>query len=77
MVGAAGGSSVTAITELFFGDRVGRVKDPAGNVWWIQTHIEDVSLEEMGTRAVQPKAAEAMREVQDSLDRELARRARS
>ncbi|MGW0190903.1 VOC family protein [Streptomyces sp. NPDC003362] len=28
---AAGGTSVTEVIHLFFGDRVGRVRDPLGN----------------------------------------------
>ncbi len=31
------GTSVTEVTHLFFGDRVGRVRAPLGNVWWIQS----------------------------------------
>jgi len=57
------------------GDRVGRIKDPAGNIWWIQTHVEDADPAEMGKRAGDPKFAAAMREVQESLDRETNRRA--
>ena len=38
---AAGGTSVTEVTHLFFGDRVGRVRDPLGNIWWIQARIEE------------------------------------
>ena len=30
-------------TSQFYGDRTAAVKDPAGNVWWIATHVEDVS----------------------------------
>ena len=33
----AGATSVTEMTHLFWGDRVGRVRDPFGNLWWIQT----------------------------------------
>jgi PhnB protein len=29
----AGATSVTRVTPLFFGDRVGRVRDPLGNIW--------------------------------------------
>ncbi|MGP4010835.1 VOC family protein [Streptomyces sp. 4N124] len=29
---AVGGTSVTEVTHLFFGDRVGRVRDPLGNL---------------------------------------------
>ena len=57
---AAGGTSVTEVTHLFFGDRVGRVRDPFGNLWWIQTRIEDVSLEELETRLSDPTFTKAM-----------------
>ena len=30
-----------------YGDRHGSVREPVGNVWWIATHIEDVSPEEL------------------------------
>jgi PhnB protein len=56
----AGAVSVTEPTDLFFGDLVGRVCDPLGNVWWIQTHIEDVPLEELGQRAHEQSALDAM-----------------
>jgi hypothetical protein len=35
----AGAEPVTEMTELAWGDRVGRVRDPQGNVWWIQDRI--------------------------------------
>ncbi len=56
----AGGSSVTEVTMLAFGDRVGRVRDPLGNLWWIQERVEDLTPEEMAERAVQPEYAAAM-----------------
>ncbi|MFD6171159.1 VOC family protein [Streptomyces coeruleorubidus] len=61
---AAGGTSVTEVTHLFFGDRIGRVRDPLGNLWWLQTRVEDVSPEEMERRLGDPKWAEAMAYVQ-------------
>ena len=73
---AAGGTSVTAVTELFFGDKVGRVRDPAGNIWWIQAHVVDVNPTDMGQRAADPTFTAAMREVQESLDREMSARVR-
>ena len=63
----AGATMVTRVTHLSFGDRVGRVRDPLGNMWWIQTHVEDVSPEEMGKRMGEKKWIDAMRYVQDSL----------
>jgi PhnB protein len=64
----AGATSVTEVTTLFFGDRVGRVRDPLGNVWWIQARVEDVGPEEMERRAQDRAAIDAMEYVQNSLD---------
>jgi len=69
----AGATAVTAPTTLFFGDRVARVRDPLGNVWWIQAHLEDLTPEEMQRRAGQQAHADAMRYVQESLARAMAR----
>lgn len=46
----AGASSVTEPADQFYGDR-GGVTDPAGNTWWIATHIEDVPHDELLRRA--------------------------
>ena len=47
---AAGGKSVMEPKDQFYGDRHGGVDDPNGNTWWVATHIEDVSPEEMKRR---------------------------
>ena len=48
---SAGGVSVMPVTDIpFNGERYGGVKDPVGNVWWIATHVKDVSLEECERR---------------------------
>lgn len=47
----AGATSVMAPANQFYGDRNGGVKDPFGNLWWIGTHVEDVSPEELKRRA--------------------------
>jgi uncharacterized glyoxalase superfamily protein PhnB len=60
----AGATEVTRVTHLAFGDKVGRVRDPFGNVWWLQERVENVSEEEMGRRWQHPKWAEAMAYVQ-------------
>ena len=60
----AGASSVTEMTELFWGERVGRVRDPLGNVWWIQDRVAELDPEEIQERAAQPHFIEAMRYVQ-------------
>ena len=36
---------------MFYGDRSGGVKDPAGNSWMIATHQEDVAPDELAERA--------------------------
>jgi PhnB protein len=63
---AAGGTSVTKVTHLFFGDRVGRVRDPLGNIWWIQARVEEVSTEEMQRRLTDPVFTAAMRYLQSA-----------
>ncbi len=48
---AAGATVKEAVSDKFYGDRLGTVTDPFGHVWHISTHKEDVSLEEMEKRA--------------------------
>jgi uncharacterized glyoxalase superfamily protein PhnB len=52
----AGGVSLREPANQFYGDRSGGVKDPCGNMWWVATHVEDVSKEEIERRH-QPQAA--------------------
>ncbi len=40
-------------TDMFWGDRFGKVSDPFGHHWSVATHKEDVSPQEMGKRAAQ------------------------
>ena len=61
-----GATPVTNVTHLAFGDRVGRVRDPYGNLWWLQTRVENVSEDEMNRRWSDPKWADAMAYVQGS-----------
>ncbi len=46
----AGGTSLMEPADQFYGDRNGGVKDAFGNHWWISTHKEDLSREELRTR---------------------------
>src|SRR5690242_12412681 len=71
---AAGATAVTEMTSLAFGDRVGRVRDPFGNLWWIQTRLEHLAPEEMAKRAAEQPYRQAMQYVQASLDQELSSR---
>jgi uncharacterized glyoxalase superfamily protein PhnB len=65
----AGATEVTRQTVLFWGDRVGRVRDPFGNLWWIQTRLENPDEAEMARRAQLPEYVEAMNYVQGALVR--------
>lgn len=47
---AAGAESLMEPSDQYYGDRNAGVMDEAGNYWWIATHIEDVSPEEMERR---------------------------
>lgn len=47
----AGGKEVRPMADQFYGDRMGGVSDPFGYTWYIATHKEDVSEEEMRRRA--------------------------
>lgn len=46
----AGAESTREPMDEFYGDRSAGVRDAWGNQWWIATHIEDVSDEEMAKR---------------------------
>ena len=47
---AAGATPVSEPKNQFYGDRSGAVQDMCGNFWWMATHVEDVSEEEMKRR---------------------------
>jgi PhnB protein len=49
------------------------LSDPFGNIWWITAVVEDVAPDEAMRRLSDPVYAEAMREAQETLDRELRR----
>jgi len=46
-----GATSLMEPADQFYGDRNAGVSDAWGNQWWIGTHIEDVSREELEKRA--------------------------
>jgi PhnB protein len=48
---AAGAKSLGEPADQFYGDRHGGVTDAEGNNWWIGTHVEDLSHEELNRRA--------------------------
>lgn len=48
---AAGGKATRPLEDKFYGDRIGEVTDPFGHRWYVATHKEDVSPEEIRKRA--------------------------
>jgi PhnB protein len=48
---AAGAKELRPVADQFYGDRSGGVTDPFGYAWYIATHKEDMSPEEMEKRA--------------------------
>jgi PhnB protein len=47
---AAGAQAEAPPTDMFWGDRYGRLKDPFGHSWSVATHTEDVAPAEMQKR---------------------------
>src|SRR6059058_728547 len=47
----AGAKLTRPVANQFYGDRTGGVEDPFGHTWYVATHVEDVSEEEMKKRA--------------------------
>jgi len=50
---AAGATVVRPVADLFYGDRVGTLRDPFGHVWSIATHMIDLSRDELLERAAE------------------------
>ena len=55
---AAGGTATMPVTEMFWGDRAGQMKDPFGYLWMIATHKQDLTPDEIqeGAQAFFAKA---------------------
>ena len=69
-----GATSVTDITTLYFGEKVCRILDPFGNLWWINQRVEEVdltNLEEVKKRSTTPEAVKGINYIQKSLDEAL------
>ncbi len=50
---AAGATSEREPADQFYGDRSAGVIDTGGNHWWMATHVEDVSPDELERRAAE------------------------
>jgi uncharacterized glyoxalase superfamily protein PhnB len=46
----AGAKSLQPVSKMDYGDRSGGFEDPAGNKWYVATHVEEVSAEELERR---------------------------
>lgn len=69
-----GAQSVTTVTTLWFGEKVCRILDPFGNLWWINERVEEVdstNTEELGRRATTPDAIKGIAYIQQSLNEVL------
>ncbi|WP_221392977.1 VOC family protein [Dyadobacter sp. NIV53] len=69
-----GAKSVTDITTLWFGEKVCRILDPFGNLWWINQRIEEIDFtkpKEVGAKASTPEAIAGIAYIQKSLDEAL------
>ena len=67
-----GAMSVTNITTLWFGEKVCRILDPFGNLWWINQRVEEVDLsnsEEVKKRSTTPEAISGIEYIQKIIRR--------
>lgn len=66
-----GAKSVTDITELWFGEKVCRILDPFGNLWWINERVEEIDFTKFGEirkRANSQEGVAGIAYIQKSLD---------
>ena len=47
----AGALDLKSVEDQFYGDRTGTLQDPFGHIWFIATHKEELTLEEIQKRA--------------------------
>lgn len=48
---SAGATTERPVENQFYDDRTGQFADPFGHKWFVASHVEDVSEEEIGRRA--------------------------
>lgn len=53
----AGATVLMPATDMFYGDRAGRIQDPFGHIWTIASRIEELAPEELGRRMAAMAAA--------------------
>lgn len=59
-----GATVVTEPTEMFWGDRVSRFRDPFGHLWWLHQRVAEPTEEELTRRLTDPEFGKAMEYVQ-------------
>jgi PhnB protein len=73
VVATAERHGATIVSELttvgILGERGARIKDPVGNLWWVQTKVEELDEATMLARFADPAELAIMREGQESFDR--------
>jgi hypothetical protein len=69
----AGATTVTELSTNAWGDRGSRIRDPWGNIWWVQTHVEDVPEEEVARRMEDERFLADLRASAETLDRAIRR----
>lgn len=57
MAAPGAAKSLREPTDEWYGDRSAGVEDSLGNQWWLATHVEDVSPEELQARAKQSRSS--------------------
>lgn len=50
---AAGAQASMPVSDMFWGDRYGKLTDPFGHSWGVATHVEDVAPDEMMRRSAE------------------------
>lgn len=61
----AGATVVTPMTDVqAWGDRIGRLRDPLGNLWWLQERVEAPEPEAAMRRMGEPQYVKAMEQTQ-------------
>ena len=50
---AAGATVAMPVSDMFWGDRFGKLTDPFGHSWGVATHVEDVAPDEMARRSAE------------------------
>jgi len=53
---AEGATELRRVEDQFYGDRAGSFVDPFGHRWYVATHVEDVTPEEMAKRTAKAVA---------------------